>query len=108
MTYGENKRTYTLTSQLTRIAKPQAVWCSLAMLGGWLLAALGGLLMARGRRATMFRTLLGCTLALLAVSANAASPSPYVGQESREIKALSPQEISDYLSGTDGWAPYRA
>lgn len=47
----------------------------------------------------MFRTLLGCTLLLLAGSANAASPSPYVGQESREVKALSPQEISDYLSG---------
>ena len=47
----------------------------------------------------MFRTLLGCTLALLAVSATANSQSPYVGQESREIKALSPQEISDYLSG---------
>lgn len=47
----------------------------------------------------MFRTLLGCTLALLGVSAIADSQSPYVGQESREIKALSPQEISDYLSG---------
>ena len=47
----------------------------------------------------MFRTLLGCTLALLAVSATADSQSPYVGQESRQIKALSPQEISDYLSG---------
>jgi Spy/CpxP family protein refolding chaperone len=29
----------------------------------------------------------------------ARSQSPYIGQESREIKALSPQEISDYLSG---------
>jgi Spy/CpxP family protein refolding chaperone len=47
----------------------------------------------------MFRTLLGCTLLLFAGSANAASPSPYVRQESREVKALSPQEISDYLSG---------
>jgi len=47
----------------------------------------------------MLRTLLGCTLILLAVSANAASPSPYAGQELREIKALSPQEVSDYLSG---------
>jgi hypothetical protein len=47
----------------------------------------------------MFRTLLGCTLVLLVVSATAYSQSPYVGQESREIKALSPQEISDYLSG---------
>jgi hypothetical protein len=25
--------------------------------------------------------------------------SPYLSQEHREIKALSPQEISDYLSG---------
>ena len=47
----------------------------------------------------MFRTLWACMLALLAVSAVADSQSPYVGQESREIKALSPQEISDYLSG---------
>jgi Spy/CpxP family protein refolding chaperone len=47
----------------------------------------------------MFRTLLGCTLVLLALSVNADPPSPYMGQESREIKALSPQEISDYLSG---------
>ena len=47
----------------------------------------------------MFRTLLACTLALLAASAPVNSQSPYVGQESREIKALSPQEISDYLSG---------
>jgi len=43
--------------------------------------------------------LLGFTLASLAVSATADSQSPYVGQESRAIKALSPQEISDYLSG---------
>src|SRR5262245_3588865 len=55
--------------------------------------------MPRGRRARMFRTLLACTLALLAVSAPVNSQSPYVGQESREIKALSPQEISDYVSG---------
>jgi Spy/CpxP family protein refolding chaperone len=47
----------------------------------------------------MFRTLLGCTIALLTVSATADSQSPYVGQESREIKALSPQEISDYVWG---------
>ena len=31
----------------------------------------------------MFRTLLGCTLALLAVSATADSQSPYVGQDCR-------------------------
>ena len=54
----------------------------------------------RGKRVNVvFRTLLGCALALLAISPTARSQSPYVGQESREIKALSPQEISDYLSG---------
>jgi len=47
----------------------------------------------------MFRILFACMLALLAVSATADPQSPYVGQESREIKALLPQEISDYLSG---------
>jgi Spy/CpxP family protein refolding chaperone len=47
----------------------------------------------------MFRTPLGCTLLLLAGSADAASPSPYVGQESRAVKVLSPQETSDCLSG---------
>jgi hypothetical protein len=47
----------------------------------------------------MFRTLLWCVLALLSWSTGAQSQSPYVGQEFREIKALSPQEISDYLSG---------
>jgi Spy/CpxP family protein refolding chaperone len=47
----------------------------------------------------MFRTLFACMLALLAVSATADSQSPYVGQELREIKAMSPPEISDYLSG---------
>jgi Spy/CpxP family protein refolding chaperone len=46
----------------------------------------------------MFRTLL-CVLALLSGSAGAQSQSPYMGQEFREIKALSPQEIFDYLSG---------
>jgi hypothetical protein len=47
----------------------------------------------------MFRTLLCFVLALLSWSAAAQSQSPYVGQEFREIKALSLQEISDYLSG---------
>ena len=42
---------------------------------------------------------LGCTVALLITASMARSQSPYIGQESREIKALSPQEISDYLSG---------
>jgi len=44
-------------------------------------------------------TLLGCTVALLITASMARSQSPYIGQASREIKALSPQEISDYLSG---------
>jgi Spy/CpxP family protein refolding chaperone len=47
----------------------------------------------------MLKALLGCLLILFAGSANAAPPSPYVGQESRAIKALSPQEVSDFLSG---------
>src|SRR5512134_704976 len=47
----------------------------------------------------MFRVLFCCVLVLLSWSATARSQSPYVGQEFREIKALSPQEISDYLSG---------
>jgi Spy/CpxP family protein refolding chaperone len=48
----------------------------------------------------MFQTLLCCVLALFFWSAVAHSQSsPYVGQELRDIKALSPQEISDYLSG---------
>jgi Spy/CpxP family protein refolding chaperone len=49
----------------------------------------------------MFRTslCLCSVLALVSWSAGAQSQSPYVGQEYREIKALSPQEISDYLSG---------
>ena len=46
----------------------------------------------------MFRILL-CVLTLLSGAAGAQSQSPYVGQQFREIKALSPQEISDYLSG---------
>ena len=48
----------------------------------------------------MFGTiLLCCVLTLLSASAGAQSQSPYVGQQFREIKTLSPQEISDYLSG---------
>ena len=40
-----------------------------------------------------------CAAALLAALGNAYSQSPYVGQESREIKALSAQEVSDLLDG---------
>ena len=42
---------------------------------------------------------MGCVMALLFWSTVAQCQSPYVGQESREIKALSQQEISDYLLG---------
>ncbi len=43
---------------------------------------------------------VGCfVLVLLAGLASAKAQSPYVGQEVREIKALSPEEISDYLAG---------
>ena len=37
--------------------------------------------------------------ALIVGAASAQSPSPYSGQETRDIKALSPQEVSDYLAG---------
>jgi len=40
--------------------------------------------------------LLGC-IAVYPVSA--APPAPYDGQERRDIKALSPEEINDYLAG---------
>lgn len=35
----------------------------------------------------------------VATSGSVQAASPYVGQESRTIKSLSPEEISDYLSG---------
>lgn len=47
----------------------------------------------------MFRTSSCCVITLLSWSAGAQCQSPYVGQEYREIKALSTQEISDYMSG---------
>lgn len=47
----------------------------------------------------MLRNALLCAVALLAAFGNAYSQSPYTGQESREIKALSPQEVSDLLGG---------
>jgi len=47
----------------------------------------------------MLRAAVCCALVLLATAADAASPSPYAGQEARDIKALSPEEIADYLSG---------
>jgi len=47
----------------------------------------------------MLRNALFCAAALLAGFGNAYSQSPYAGQESREIKALSPQDVSDLLAG---------
>jgi Spy/CpxP family protein refolding chaperone len=47
----------------------------------------------------MLRFILCCAFLLVAGLASASAQSSYVGQELREIKALSPQEISDYLSG---------
>jgi len=41
----------------------------------------------------------GVIVSLVAVAAAANVESPYVGQETREIKALSQQEIDDYLNG---------
>jgi hypothetical protein len=44
--------------------------------------------------------LISLPLALaLCMSATAATPSPYAGQESRDIKALSPSEQADFLAG---------
>ena len=45
----------------------------------------------------MLRVAVCCALVLLAPSAYAASP--YAGQDARDIKALSPEEVADYLSG---------
>ena len=41
----------------------------------------------------------GALIGALALSSLASSGSPYAGQETREIKALSQQTIADYLSG---------
>jgi len=42
---------------------------------------------------------IGFLLFLTANIALADEPSPYAGQQAREIKALSPQEVQDYLEG---------
>jgi len=47
----------------------------------------------------MLRKALLCAAALLTGLGSAHSQSPYAGQESREIKALSAQEVSDLLAG---------
>jgi Spy/CpxP family protein refolding chaperone len=41
----------------------------------------------------------GVIMGIVAVAAAANTDSPYVGQETRDIKALSPQDIDDYLNG---------
>jgi Spy/CpxP family protein refolding chaperone len=43
--------------------------------------------------------LLGVIMSIVAVAAAAHAESPYMGQETRDIKALSPQDIDDYLHG---------
>ena len=45
--------------------------------------------------------LLGCILsaALLAALTSSNAASPYAGQESRDIKALSADDVQSYLSG---------
>ncbi len=48
---------------------------------------------------TMVRICLWCVLALLGAPAVAQSPSPYAGQQTRDIKALSPQDVADLTSG---------
>ena len=42
---------------------------------------------------------IGCLVFLFANIALADQPSPYVDQQQREIKALSPQEVREYLEG---------
>lgn len=46
-------------------------------------------------RLILFATVFG----VISVTALAQTPSPYAGQEAREIKALSRQEVTDYLDG---------
>ncbi len=47
----------------------------------------------------MKRGILGVTASMLALTAMVSTESPYAGQERREIKALSAQEIEDFLGG---------
>jgi Spy/CpxP family protein refolding chaperone len=42
---------------------------------------------------------LGAIMSIVAVAVAAHTESPYVSQETRDIKALSPQDIDDYLNG---------
>jgi Spy/CpxP family protein refolding chaperone len=47
----------------------------------------------------MKNLIFGIVMSALAAAAFAAVESPYVGQEGRQIKALSPQEVDGYLNG---------
>jgi Spy/CpxP family protein refolding chaperone len=47
----------------------------------------------------MNRFVLGLLIIGIVFSAYAFTESPYAGQEDRDIKALSPQEVDDYLRG---------
>ena len=42
---------------------------------------------------------LACLILAASLPAGAQVPSPYAGQEARDIKALSSQEVADYLAG---------
>jgi Spy/CpxP family protein refolding chaperone len=42
---------------------------------------------------------LAVIMSIVAIAAAAHTESPYMGQETRDIKALSPQDIDDYLNG---------
>jgi Spy/CpxP family protein refolding chaperone len=42
---------------------------------------------------------LAVIMSIVAIAAAAHTESPYMGQETRDIKALSPQDIDDYLHG---------
>lgn len=47
----------------------------------------------------MKNLIFGATVSIFAFAIFANTNSPYIGQESREIKALSQQEVVDYLNG---------
>ena len=57
------------------------------------------LLLADARRSRMDRLALVAVVLLAVVPAAAQPVSPYAGEPSREIKALSAEETSDYLAG---------
>src|SRR5687768_8630587 len=46
-----------------------------------------------------YRLLIAVTAVVFTASSNATQMSPYAGQEQREIKSLSQQEMNDYLAG---------